>query len=59
MNSRRSCLEELFQILVQQVALFNQYLVHLHGDFQTKKRVHQEPCQLHHEEEEEELCAHR
>ena len=34
MNSRKSCLEELFQILVKQVALFNQYLVHLHGDFQ-------------------------
>ena len=37
MNSRKSCLEELFQILVQQVALFNQYLVHLHGDFHRNK----------------------
>ena len=37
MNSRKSCLEELFQILVQQVALFNQYLVHLHGDFLRNK----------------------
>ena len=35
MNSRKSCLEELFQILV--VALFNQYLVHLHGDFHRNK----------------------
>ena len=33
MNSRKSCLEELFQILEKQVALFNQYLVLLHGDF--------------------------
>ena len=37
MNSRESCLEELFQILVLQVALFNQYLVHLHGDFHRNK----------------------
>ena len=37
MNSRKSCLEELFQILVYQVALFNQYLVRLHGDFRRNK----------------------
>ena len=37
MNSRKSCLEELFQILEQQVALFNQYLVHLHGDIYKNK----------------------
>ena len=37
MNSRKPRLEELFQILVQQVALFNQYLVHLHGDFHRNK----------------------
>ena len=37
MNSRKSCLEELFQILAKQVALFNQYLVHLHGDFHRNK----------------------
>ena len=33
MNSRKSCLEVLFQSLEKQVALFNEYLVHLHGDF--------------------------
>ena len=37
MNSRKSCLEELFQLLVSQVALFNQYLAHLHGDFHENK----------------------
>ena len=35
--SRKSCLEELFQILLYQIALFNQYLVHLHGNFQQNK----------------------
>ena len=37
MNSRKSCLEELFQIQKKKVALFNQYLVHLHGDFHKNK----------------------
>ena len=37
MNSRKSCLGDLFQTLAQQVALFNQYLVHLHGDFHGNK----------------------
>ena len=37
MNSRKSCPEELFQILEKQVALFNQYLVYLHGDFHRNK----------------------
>ena len=37
MNSRKSCLEELFQLLEKQVAMFNQYLVHLHGDFHRNK----------------------
>ena len=37
MKSRKSCLEELSQILVYQVALFNQFLVHLHGDFHRNK----------------------
>ena len=37
MNSTKSCPEDLFQILVQQVTLFNQYLVHLHGDFHRNK----------------------
>ena len=37
MNSRKSCPEELFQILVQQVTLFCQYLVHLHLDFHKNK----------------------
>ena len=33
MNSGKSCLEEVSQLLVYQVALINQYLFHLHGDF--------------------------
>ena len=37
MNSAKSCLEEVSQLLVYQVALFNQYMVHLHGDFQRDK----------------------
>ena len=37
MNSRISCPEDMFQILVLQVALFNQYLVYLHGDFHRNK----------------------
>ena len=37
MNSRKSCLEELSQLLVYQVALINQYWVRLHGDFRWNK----------------------
>ena len=37
MNSVKSCLEEVSQSLVYQVALINQYLVHLHGDFRRNK----------------------
>ena len=37
MNSRKSCLEDLFQLLVYQVALINQYWVRLHGDFRRNK----------------------
>ena len=37
MNSGKSCLEEVSQLLVYQVALINQYLVHLHGDFRRNK----------------------
>ena len=37
MKSRKSCPEDLFQILVLQVTLFHQYLVHLHGDFHRNK----------------------
>ena len=33
MNSGKSCLEEVSQLLVNQVALINQYWVRLHGDF--------------------------
>ena len=36
-NSRKSCLEEVSQLLVYQVALINQYLVRLHGDFRRNK----------------------
>ena len=32
-NSGKSCLEEVSQLLVYQVALINQYWVRLHGDF--------------------------
>ena len=32
-NSGKSCLEEVSQFLIYQVALFNQYVVQLHGDF--------------------------
>ena len=37
MNSGKSCLEEVSQILVYQVALINQYWVRLHGDFHRNK----------------------
>ena len=37
MNSGKSCLEELSQLLVYQVALINQYWVRLHGDFRRNK----------------------
>ena len=36
-NSKKSCPEDLFQILVLQVTLFYQYLVHLHDDFHRNK----------------------
>ena len=36
-NSGKSCLEEVSQSLIYQVALINQYLVHLHGDFRRNK----------------------
>ena len=36
-NSRKSCLEEVSQLLVYQVALINQYWVRLHGDFRRNK----------------------
>ena len=36
-QSRKSCPEQLFQILVQQVTLFYQYLVHLLRDFHKNK----------------------
>ena len=36
-NSRKSCLEEVSQLLVYQVALINQYWVRLHGDFRGNK----------------------
>ena len=36
-NSGKSCLEEVSQLLVYQVALINQYWVRLHGDFHRKK----------------------
>ena len=37
MNSVKSCLEEVSQLLVYQVALINQYWVRLHGDFRRHK----------------------
>ena len=37
MNSRKSCPEEVSQLLVYQVSLINQYLVYLHGDFHRNK----------------------
>ena len=37
MNSGKSCLEEVSQLLVCQVALINQYRVRLHGDFRRNK----------------------
>ena len=37
MNSRKSCLEEVSQLLVYQVALINQYWIRLHGDFHRNK----------------------
>ena len=37
MNSGKSCLEEVSQLLVYQVALINQYWVRLHGDFHRNK----------------------
>ena len=36
-NSGKSCLEEVFQLLVYLVALINQYWVRLHGDFRMNK----------------------
>ena len=36
-NSGKSCLEEVSQLLIYQVALINQYWVRLHGDFRRKK----------------------
>ena len=36
-NSRKSCLEEVSQLLVYQGALINQYWVRLHGDFRRKR----------------------
>ena len=33
MNSVKSCLEEVSQLLIYEVALINQYWVRLHGDF--------------------------
>ena len=36
-NSGKSCLEEVSQLLVYQVALINQYWVRLHGDFRRNK----------------------
>ena len=38
-NSRKSCLEEVSQLLVCQVALINQYWVRLHGDFRRNKNA--------------------
>ena len=37
MNSGKSCLEEVSQLLIYQVALINQYWVRLHGDFRRNK----------------------
>ena len=37
MNSGKSCLEEVSQLLTYQVALINQYWVRLHGDFRRNK----------------------
>ena len=36
-NSGKSCLEEVSQLLVYQVSLINQYWVRLHGDFRRNK----------------------
>ena len=36
-NSRKSCLEEVHQLLVYQFAQINQYWVRLHGDFRRNK----------------------
>ena len=36
-NSGKSCLEEVSQLLLYQVALINQYWVRLHGDFRRNK----------------------
>ena len=36
-NSGKSCLEEMSQLLYYQVSLINQHWVHLHGDFRKKK----------------------
>ena len=36
-NSGKSCIEEVSQLLVYQVALINQYWVRLHGDFRKNK----------------------
>ena len=37
MISGKSCLEEVSQLLIYQVALINQYWVRLHGDFRRNK----------------------
>ena len=37
MNSRKSCLEKVPQLLIYQVALINQYWVRLHVDFRKNK----------------------
>ena len=36
-NSGKSCLEEVSQLLIYQVAVINQYWVRLHGDFRRNK----------------------
>ena len=36
-NTGKSCLEEVSQLLTYQVALINQHWVHLHGDFRGNK----------------------
>ena len=42
-NSGKSCLEEVSQLLVYQVALINQYWVRLHGDFRRNKESTHDP----------------
>ena len=36
-NSGKSCLEEVSQLLIYQVSLINQYWVRFHGDFRRNK----------------------